>query len=73
MKELMDAAAATQAEMEKQFDEERAQMKSAVEHMKTKIKKIEEIKEKNGVKDGQLGETMSKIKDSIERFEKTNL
>ena len=73
MKELMDAAAATQAEMEKQFDEERAQMKSAVEHMKTKIKEMEETKERSGVQDGQLGETMSKIKDSIERFEKTNM
>ena len=73
MKELMEAASATQAEMEKQFDEERAQMKSAVEHMKAKIKEIEETEEKNGVKDGQLGETMSKMKDSIERFEKTNM
>ena len=73
MKDLMDVASAAQAQMEKQFDVERAQMKSAVEHMKTKIKEIEETAEKNGVKDGQLGETMSKIKDSIERFEKTNM
>lgn len=73
MKELMDVASATQAEMEKQFDDERAQMKSAVELMKTKIKEIEETEEKNGVKDEQLGKTMSKIKDSIERFEKTNM
>lgn len=72
MKELMDVASATQAEMERQFDDERAQMKSAVEFMKTKIKEIEETEEKNGVKDEQLGKTMSKIKDSIERFEKTN-
>lgn len=72
MKELMDVASATQAEMERQFDDERAQMKSAVELMKTKIKEIEETEEKNGVKDEQLGKTMSKIKDSIERFEKTN-
>ena len=69
----MDAASATQAEMEKQFDEERAQMKTTVEHMKAKIREIEETEEKNGVKDGQLGETMSKMKDSIERFEKTNM
>ena len=73
MKQLLDAASATQAEMEKQFDEERSQMKSTVEHMKTKIKEIEETEEKKSVKDGQLGETMSKIKDSIERFEKTNM
>lgn len=73
MKELMDVASATQAEMERQFDDERAQMKSAVELMKTKIKEIEETEEKNGVKDEQLGKTMSKIKDSIERFEKTNM
>lgn len=73
MKDLIEAASATQAEMEKQFDEERSQMKSTVEYMKTKIKEIEETEEKNGVKDGQLGETMSKIKDSIERFEKTNM
>ena len=73
MKELMDAASATQAEIEKQFDVERAQMKTAVEQMKNKIKEIEETEEKNGVKDGLLGETMSKIKDSIERFEKTNM
>lgn len=73
MKELMDVASATQAEMERQFDDERAQMKSAVEFMKTKIKEIEETEEKNGVKDEQLGKTMSKIKDSIERFEKTNM
>ena len=72
MKELLDAASATQAEMEKKFDEERSRMKSTVEHIKTKIKEIEEAEEK-GVKDGQLGETMSKIKDSIERFEKTNM
>lgn len=73
MKELMDVASATQAEMERQFDDERAQMKSAVELMKTKIKEIEETEEKNGVKGEQLGKTMSKIKDSIERFEKTNM
>ena len=73
MKDLMDVALATQAKMEKQFDEERAQMKSAVEHIKTKMKEIEETAEKNVVKDGQLGETMGKIKDSIERFEKTNM
>ena len=73
MKELIDAASATQVEMEKQFDEERAQMKSVVEHMKTKIQEIEEMEEKNGVKGEQLGETMSSIKDSIERFEKTNM
>ena len=73
MKELMDAASAAQAEMERKFDEERAQMKSAVELMKTKIQEIEETEEKNGVKDEQLGKTMSKIKDSIERFEKTNM
>lgn len=73
MKQLIDAASATQAEMEKQFDEERSQMKSTVKHMKTKIKEIEETEEKKSVKDGQVAETMSKIKDSIERFEKTNM
>ncbi|KAL9968354.1 hypothetical protein ACROYT_G026715 [Oculina patagonica] len=73
MKEIMEAASATQAEMERQFDGERAQMKSDVELIKTKIREIEETEEKNGVKDEQLGETMSKIKDSIDRFEETNL
>ena len=73
MKEIMEAAAATQAEMEKQFDEERAQMKSDVELIKNKIKEIEETEEQNGVKGEQLGETMSKIKDSIDRFEQTNM
>lgn len=73
MKEIMEAASATQAEMERQFNQERAQMKSDVELIKNKIKEIEETEEKTGVKDAQLGETMSRIKDSIDRFEKTNM
>ena len=73
MKELLEAASATQAEVERQFDEERARMKSDVEIIKTKIRAIEETEEKNGVKDEDLGKTLSKMKDSIDRFEKTNM
>ena len=73
MNELLQAASATQAEIERQFDEERARMKSDVEIIKTKIRAIEETEEKNGVKDEDLGKTLSKMKDSIDRFEKTNM
>lgn len=72
MKEFLEAASAAQAELEEQFDEERARMKSEVEIIKTKIEKIEEAEETNGVKDEERGKTLSKIRDSIERFEKTN-
>lgn len=70
MKNLLEAASVMQTELEKQFYEERARMKSEVEIVKTKIQQIEEA---NGVKDEELAKTLSKIKDSIERFEKTNL
>ena len=70
MKNLLEAASVMQTELEKQFYEERARMKSEVEIVKTKIQQIEET---NGVKDEELAKTLSKIKDSIERFEKTNL
>ncbi|RMX47348.1 hypothetical protein pdam_00012582 [Pocillopora damicornis] len=70
MKNLLEAASVMQAELEKQFYEERGRMKSEVEIVKTKIQQIEET---NGVKDKELAKTLSKIKDSIERFEKTNL
>ena len=72
MKEILDAAAETQAEMEKQFNEERARMKVNVEEMRAKIKEIEEGEEKSGVRNEQLRQTMGKIKASIDRFEKTN-
>ena len=70
MKNLLEAASVMQAELEKQFYDERARMKGEVEIVKTKIQQIEET---NGVKDEELAKTLSKIKDSIERFEKTNL
>ena len=72
MKEILDAAAKTQAEMEKQFNEERARMKVNVEEMRAKIKEIEEGEEKSGVRNEQLRQTMGKVKASIDRFEKTN-
>ena len=72
MKELLDAAAETQAEMERQFNKERALMKSNVEEMRAKIKEIEDAEAMSEVKNEQLGQTMSKIKASMGRFEKTN-
>ena len=72
MKELLDAVAETQAEMERQFNKERALMKSNVEEMRAKIKEIEDAEAMSEVKNEQLGQTMSKIKASMDRFEKTN-
>ena len=72
MKEILDAAAEVQAEMERQFNEERAEMERNVEEMRVKIREIEEVEEKNGMKNEQLGQALTKIKASIDRFEKTN-
>ena len=72
MKELLDAAAETQAEMERQFNKERALMKSNVEEMRAKIKEIEDAEAMSEVKNEQLGQAMSKIKAFMDRFEKTN-
>ena len=72
MKELLDAAAETQAVMERQFNKERALMKSNVEEMRAKIREIEDAEAMSEVKNEQLSQTMSKIKASMDRFEKTN-
>ena len=73
VKQILDASAEAQAEMERKFNEERAEMKRNVEEMRAKIKEIEEGEERSGTKNEQLLQTMSKIKASIDRFEKTNM
>lgn len=68
----MDTATDSQAEIEKQFNEQRARMKRTVEGMREKIREIEDAETKSGVKNEQLTETMDKMKASIDRFEKVN-
>lgn len=73
MKEIVDAAAQAQHEMERKFNEERDEMKRNVQEMRAKIKEIEDGEQRNGVKNEELRKTMNKIKASIDRFEKTNM
>lgn len=72
MKEILDTATDSQAEIEKKFNEQRAKMKRNVEEMREKMREIEDAEIKSVVKNKQLTETMDKMKASIDRFEKIN-
>lgn len=72
MKQIVDTATASQAEQEKQYNEQRAKMKRHVEEMRENIREIEDAETKSVMKNKQLTEMLDKMKASIDRFEKIN-